>query len=130
MPVQLTFLASPADSSVTVISVQVGIGVGERNSIPLFRMQTAFWGRLRVVRSDRTVTGLKMPEVSSLLVLIPVILVNLTHSIGSSMRRSPFNHGRAPGESCAKNHEQDQVAPLNPAGLDGLVQRNCNRGGG
>src|SRR6185295_7994555 len=100
MPVQLTFLASPADSNVTVISVQAGMGVGERNSMPLLRMHTALWGRLKVVRSDRTVTGLKMPEVSSLLVLIPVVLgsLNLSHSICPSMNCSPFNHRRPPGQ--------------------------------
>ena len=42
----------------------------------------------------------------------------------------PFDDRRAPGQAGAENHQQDQVAPLDPPGRHRLVEGNGDGSGG
>src|SRR5438034_11412730 len=42
----------------------------------------------------------------------------------------PFDDSGAPGEPCAEDDHQDEIAAMNAARFDGLVQGNGDRGGG
>src|SRR5688572_23350995 len=102
-----------------VISVQRESGFSLRNCSPFFLMQTLCAGRVSWVRFSLAFAGWKIPEVSSLLVLI-IWTPRSYHTKAERQRADfmivscsaflPLNDSSSPCEACSKDDQQDQVS--------------------